>query len=936
MTLVRLQSHVGSLALGSSILLGSGITLACIVLNYTARVAAQTPVAAQDRTITVLGEQLSADDILQGYVHRDDVSYFVFSPKLYGVPSPKRVVLTGEFRTWSQDMDDTKWHLQKQSNDPELWVIAVPNKNFERIPPSSPFKFRVDQGDWMEPPRDATNREGGNLVFANGVKPKKLVAEIKNATCIWVQLSGENAQRPTSNSDYRVLDASGREIEIASVLPNAANDASLFLREPIDVRRVYYLELPAEKLRVICRRDGWFRTLYSSKVLGAEVAPSGKQTSFRIFAPRADAVRLYLYRNAEDSPQQASQTIELTKDTDGVWEAVVAGDQHGTYYDYTIHGPNDPGNYFYDTHPVHITDPYARVSLDSFGKARVWRNTKPAKPLAKGRPAMENVIAYEVHVQDFTDQLPVDSNLRGTIPGMIERGLKNKHGEPIGFDYLINLGINVVHLMPMQEYLHYPDKEWQAAFAKNAFMKEHGVHLENYDWGYRTTHAFSVETRFRRRDSEHGAQRDQFRDLVQAFHDHGIAVIIDLVPNHTGENMDGRHYLFNFNAIDLPYYYRTNDVVQHIGPYGNEVKTEERPMVKRWLIDQCKHFIDEFGIDGFRIDLAGQIDKQTLVKLKSELGDDVIVYGEPWIPPSDPEVSKNPDWGWYKKDAPITFFQDDARNAFKGPTSNPRDKATSRGFAGGDATQRSKAMQGLQNDYEDEANPNMGLNYLDIHDNWALADQFATNDWDGRKGVDEGPFRIAAGMLFTSLGPIVLHGGTEIMRTKGSAGLAETWMETSSGKLLFHGKSDTYNMRIPNQYQWDSVGEKPSPANGKRDTAKMLAYWKGLIAFRNSDAGSVFRIGTKPPAGYYQWVLPQNEKLLGYVVADRVLALINTSETEATFHDVELPQGDWKLISDGVRIDHLRGVAGNNALLKGAQKHSVSVPATTMMLWLRN
>lgn len=930
--MIRTQMHhsFGSLALTMS------LTIACATSISPPSVDAQLSNSSQENTEATVIESFSNNEIVQGHVHREDVSYFIFSPKLYGVPSPTRVVLTGEFRTWSQDMDDTKWQLQKQSTEPELWTIAIPNKNFERIPPSSPFKFRIDQGDWMEPPREASNREGGNLVFADGIKPKKLVAEIRNASCIWIQLTGENANRSIRSEDYRLRDSSGNEIAIASVLPNTANDASLFLAEPIDVRRVYYLEMPNQKLRVLCRRDGWFRTMYSNKTLGAEIDPSGNRTSFRIFAPRADAVRLYLYRNAEDSPQQAIRTIELTKDADGVWETVVTGDQHGIYYDYTIHGPTDPGNYFYETHPVHITDPYARVSLDSFGKARVWRNTVPASPLTHGRPPMENVIAYEVHVQDFTDQLPVDPNLRGTIPGMIERGLKNSHGEPIGFDYLIALGINVVHLMPMQEYLHYPDAEWQAAFATNPFMKEHGVNLENYDWGYRTTHAFAVETRFRRRDSEHGAQRDQFRDLVQAFHDHGIAVIIDLVPNHTGENMDGRHYLFNFNAIDMPYYYRTNDTVQHIGPYGNEVKTEERPMVKRWLIDQCKHFINEFGIDGFRIDLAGQIDKQTLIKLRDELGDDVIIYGEPWIPPTDPEVSKHPDWGWYKKDAPITFFQDDARNAFKGPTSNPRDKVTSRGFAGGDKSQRTKAMQGLLNDHDDEAHPNMGINYLDIHDNWALADQFATTDWDGRKGVDEGPFRIAAGMLFTSLGPIVLHGGTEIMRTKGSAGLAETWMETASGKLLFHGKSDTYNMRTPNQYQWDSVGAPPTPSNGNRDTGSMLAYWKGLIAFRNSNAGSVFRMGVQPPAGYYRWILPQNEQMLGYIVADRVLVLINTSQSAQTFHDVELPQGDWKLISDGVRINHVRGVGGNNSLLKGVNKVSLPVPATTMMIWLRN
>ena len=86
-------------------------------------------------------------------------------------------------------------------------------------------------------------------------------------------------------------------------------------------------------------------------------------------------------------------------------------------------------------------------------------------------------------------------------------------------------------------------------------MKEQGISEENYQWGYRTSHAFAVEHRYRRKGSEPGAQREQFRDLVQAFHDEGIAVIIDIVPNHTAENIDGQNHFFNFNVLDKLYCY---------------------------------------------------------------------------------------------------------------------------------------------------------------------------------------------------------------------------------------------------------------------------------------------------------------------------------------------------------------------------------------------
>ena len=85
------------------------------------------------------------------------------------------------------------------------------------------------------------------------------------------------------------------------------------------------------------------------------------------------------------------------------------------------------------------------------------------------------------------------------------------------------------------------------------------------------------------------------------------------MPNHTGENMDDRHLLLNFNVLDLPYHYRTDEDLEHIGPFGNETKSEERPMVQRWIVDQLRHWVEELGVDGFRIDLAGQVDKQTLL-----------------------------------------------------------------------------------------------------------------------------------------------------------------------------------------------------------------------------------------------------------------------------------------------------------------------------------
>jgi pullulanase/glycogen debranching enzyme len=880
-------------------------------------------------------QPLSTDARLQGYVHWGDTTLFVFDADVYGVDPEERVVVTGAFRGWSPRMDAARWTMERRADDPQVWTLEVHNPNYSVIPPGTPFKYRIDEGAWMPPPIDASNAEGGNLVFLYGIAPARLQAELRDGRTIWAFVTGEDVEAPLATSAYRLVDADGHVIPIARVLPNTATRMLVVPGRDLDPRRVYFLEIPEMGLRALCRFDNWFRTLYSDKPLGAVIREDGSETVFRVFAPRANRVRLFLYEEADDTPAAAREVIGMRRDTVGVWETVVEGDLHGMYYDFTVHGPHDPGNYFYGTHPVHVSDPYARVNVEAWGKSRVWRPTTPATPLPDGRPPMEDVIAYEVHVQDFTDRLPVDDALKGTLPAMVEPGLRNSRGEPVGFDYLLDLGVNVVHLMPVQEYLHYPDDMWREHFADDPYMQEQGIAEENYQWGYRTTHAFAVETRFRAGGTEHGAQREQFRDLVQAFHDHGIAVIIDLVPNHTGENMDGSHHLLNFNVFDKQYYYRTDERLQHIGPFGNEIKTEDRPMVQRWLLDQCQHWIDEFGIDGFRIDLAGQIDEQTLRKLRQNLGEDIIIYGEPWIAPSDPDVVDNPDWSWYKEDAPITYFQDEARNAFKGPTDYPHDKATDRGYAGGHAALRDQVIQALNNRFQHEHRPTQGINYLDIHDNWALADRFAVEDWDGRRGVHEDRFRVAAGLLFTSLGPIVLHGGTEMMRSKGAAGNEELVKSFPLGTLYFHGKRDTYNLRRANQFVWENLGQQPGVDGAPNDYATMVDYWKGLIAFRRSDVGEVFRTAEQPPNGYYRWILPDDTHQLGYLVADRVLVLTNVADEARTFHDVYLPMGNWRLISNGTVVNHVDGVEGEDALLYGDRSHVLTVPGATMKIWVR-
>jgi len=871
--------------------------------------------------ILLAGQNFTKLEKLQGYRLVGSTLTYVFDEEIYSV-TPERVSVTGVFRDWSQDMDDEMW-LLKPSLDPGIWTLEVKNEGPSEMKAQDGFKYRINAGQWLAPPSNSPNSKNGNLIFMHNVEAPFLKAEVVNQRSLWVTLQG--MERQFEDSAFELRNGDGKKIKISAVLPHEEKTMLLHLAEDIDLKRLYHLKYKGYEHEVLCSHDGWYRTLYSDKALGAEILEDGTGTSFRIFSPRASEIEIFFYK---DSDAAFYESHMMTNDGKGVWEYEAPKDLQGIWYDFKVEMPD------FDEYVGHISDPYSRVQDGAWGRSMVSKKTVPASPLKNGRPAMEDVVAYEVHMIDFTDNLPVDEKVKGKIPAMVEPGLRNAAGESIGFDYLVDLGVNVVHLMPMQEFLNYKSDEWQESFQGDPFMEKYGISEENYQWGYRTTHAFAVESTYRASDTRPGSEREQFRDLVQAFHDKNMAVIIDIVPNHTGENMDGGFCYFHWNVLGKDYCYRTRDF-KHIGVFGNEVKTENRPMVQRWLIDQCRHWIEEFGIDGFRIDLAGQVDRQTLIALRKALGEDVIIYGEPWIGSNDPEFEANPSWDWYKHNSPITFFQDDSRTALKGTTSTPVSKQYDRGWVGGRYEFRGDVMRALSGGFPDDSTLLSGINYLDIHDNWALADQFAIKDWDGRFGVDENRYKMAAVLLHTSLGPIVLHGGSEMMRSKGLAKLEEVTKVMSNGQgLAFHGKGDTYNMRIPNHFVWDNVGLSKKSKGSYCNYGEMQAFWRGLIRFRLSPEGKVFRLAKHPHHSYFKWIAPKDEKALGYIMDDQVMVIINSAEYDFTFYIDDLAEGKWQLIGNNNTFDHENGVQGQNSLLSGGD-HTITLPPEGIRVWLK-
>ena len=175
------------------------------------------------------------------------------------------------------------------------------------------------------------------------------------------------------------------------------------------------------------------------------------------------------------------------------------------------------------------------------------------------------------------------------------------------------------------------------------------------------------------------------------------------------------------------------------------------------------------------------------------------------------------------------------------------------------------------------------------------------------------------------------------MRSKASAPLREVVKETNAGyKVYMHGKRDTYNMRNANHFIWENIGATPTDMNAN-DYQNMYAFWKGMNAFRLSEYGKVFRVSEKVPKAYYRWILPKTESALGYIVDEKVFVLLNPGSKEYEFENIDLPEGNWKLIANTQEANHTKGVKDNKKTMKlsGAKIISVLMEAESLRIWVK-
>ncbi len=327
-------------------------------------------------------------------------------------------------------------------------------------------------------------------------------------------------------------------------------------------------------------------------------------------------------------------------------------------------------------------------------------------------------------------------------------------------------------------------------------------------------------------------------------------MIIDVVFNHVGSPNF-------FHLIDKKYYFRLNPDFSYMNysGCGNDCRTEA-PMMRRLIVDNMLYWIREFNVDGFRFDLAELIDMDTMLAIRDAVyavDTNILLISEPWSLRGDQKPLLT-GTGW-------SAWNNDFRYAAK-------DFATGR-------HNRDWLKKNIVGSVETwAANPLQPVNYLESHDDMALADELSTRpDRDGRKlqPNDVAVNRLAATILFTSLGIPMIHEGQEFLRSK--------W-----------GFHNTYN-------RGDAVNAVNWNDRARPYAAETLAYYKGLMQLRMSPAGAAFRVASKSPVGYFRWIEPRNPQALGYIVnSPRIhdgagfVVLLNASGDEVTFQ-FELPAG---------------------------------------------
>jgi len=487
------------------------------------------------------------------------------------------------------------------------------------------------------------------------------------------------------------------------------------------------------------------------------ISYSKEKTRLTSWAPTASMVLFRIYSHG--TAGELLEVIQMTKGKLGVWFAELDGDCHGLYY--TIQCQIE-GRWMDE-----IPDPYAFATGVNGTRGMIcdFKQTNPEGWETDCRILPEHftdMILYELHVRDFSiDEFSGIKN-KGKYLAFTEGGTHSPEGVKTGLDHLIELGITHVHLLPVFDFFTvdeaHPDKK-------------------EYNWGYDPLNFNSIEGSYSTNAYDGSVRIKEFKELVKALHSAGIGVIMDVVYNHTG-----LIHHSTFNQTVPGYYYRQlpNGDFSDASGCGSEIASE-RAMVRKYMIDSLRFWAEEYHLDGFRFDLMGVYDIDTMNAIRRELDKidpKMVMYGEGWTGGQSPMPEKiRAVKSNTSKLERIAVFNDDFRDAIKGNWGSP----SSLGFASGQTLNEESVKYGIvgatihpqiiysyvtSTKWAWSPSPLQSLNYVSCHDNYTLYDKLKLSRPDASLSELARMVCLAGAVLLTSQGIPFMHAGVEMLRTK--------------------------------------------------------------------------------------------------------------------------------------------------------------------------
>lgn len=626
--------------------------------------------------------------------------------------------------------------------------------------------------------------------------------------------------------------------------------------------------------------------VYTGNDLGAVYSP--KMTRFKVWAPEAESVKLNLYKQGEGD-NLIDQHI-MKKSANGTYVFEKQGDCNGIYYTYTVvnHGEEQEA-----------VDPYTKAAGVNGQRGMVINlaKTNPQGFEMDGYRNPEHItdaIIYEGSVRDFTMDESSGVFHNGKFLGLTEANTTNHFGEATALDYISGLGVTHVQILPAFDFETVDEKNQKA----------------QYNWGYDPDNYNVPEGSYAVSPYDGAVRIQEMKQMVLALHSRGIGVIMDVVFNHTYRRDDS-----NLQKIVPGYYYRSDETGYTNGSgCGNEVASD-RPMVQKLIVDSLIYWAKEYHIDGFRFDLMGVLDIDTMnviAERLNEIRSDIYLYGEGWNGgPSSLAEEKRAFKASAKKMPGIGMFNDDIRDTIKGSVFYDDHL----GFVNGGTHLENALRYGItgavahpQVDYDAYGSkpwakePGQSINYVSCHDNYTLWDKLSVSCPEASEEKKKAMNRLCAAIVFTSQGVPFIQAGEEFLRSKPlpeKKGFAE----------------NSYNMPdAVNSIKWDNIHEYPD----------MIAYYKGLMALRK--AHPVFRMQSEAEMTQNLCFLSDTpENVVAYLLKgkgaddtpENILVIFNGNDEEILYN---LPEGKWKILVD----DKTAGADGKKMISEKADVEPLS------------